>query len=113
LSNAKHVGLGLCGQKSRGDGTAPKPVKGKRKGPDLCSSSFALIFVQVHSYFPPCEHVDKGYVRDKIKNQNSPEIIYYRQGRKFKSSSQPSKCQITGKVNRSEIFVGPGNLCTV
>jgi len=77
LSNAKHVELGLCRQKSRGDGTAPKPVKGKRKGQDLCSSSFALIFVQVHSYFPPYEHAGKGDVRDKIKNQSSPEIICY------------------------------------
>jgi hypothetical protein len=57
------------------DKKAPKPVRGKRKGPDLCSSSFALIFVQVHSYFPPCEHAGKGYVRDKIRNQISPEII--------------------------------------
>ena len=29
----------------------------------------------MHSYFPPCEHAGKGYVRDKIKNQISPEII--------------------------------------
>jgi len=75
MRNTLNLGSVECGQKNRGDGTAPKPVKGKRKGPDLCSLSFALIFVQVHSYFPPCEHPDKGYVRDKIKNQISPEII--------------------------------------